>query len=235
MTVQRRENDLVIATFGRGYYILDDYSALRGLSAKTLADEASLFPLRDAYSFSQTGMAPAGTASIGSMSGNWTTPNPPFGAVFTYNVSKDLAADTKLVLTISDDTGKQVRRIDLDKTAGLRRVVWNLRGDAAAAAPRAGEEMPLLDDEEAQQAAQQAGAGQVAGQAGGRGQAGGQAGTPAAAAQAPAGAGGFGGGRGGGAPLAAAGRYQAVLGKMVGDKVTAIGTPQSFFVVVIPQ
>jgi photosystem II stability/assembly factor-like uncharacterized protein len=185
MTVHKRENDLVLATFGRGFYILDDYSALRGLTAKTLGDDASLLPLRNAYSYSQTGMAPAGSASIGSMSGNWTTPNPPFGAVFTYNVGKELPADAKLVLTISDDTGKQVRRLDVDKKAGLRRVVWNLRGEAAA--------------------------------------------------QAPGGPGGFGGGRGGGAPLAAAGRYSAVLGKMVGDQVTPIGAPQSFLVVVIPQ
>ena len=44
-----------MATFGRGFYILDDYSALRELTPQTLAEEARLFPLRDAYSFSQTG------------------------------------------------------------------------------------------------------------------------------------------------------------------------------------
>ena len=48
------------------------------------------------------------------MAGNWTAPNPPFGAVFTYNLKQELPADTKLVLTITDETGKQVRRIDLD-------------------------------------------------------------------------------------------------------------------------
>jgi len=137
MTVQRRENDLVLATFGRGFYILDDYSALREITAQTLAEEAKLFPLRDAYVFNQTGMAPAGTAGIGAMSGNWTAPNPPFGAVFTYAVGKDLAADAKFVLTITDEAGKQVRRLDLEKTAGLRRIVWNLRGDPPAS-PTAG-------------------------------------------------------------------------------------------------
>ena len=49
MTVQRRENDFVLATFGRGFYILDDYSALRELSRRqALDDDARLFPLRDA-------------------------------------------------------------------------------------------------------------------------------------------------------------------------------------------
>jgi photosystem II stability/assembly factor-like uncharacterized protein len=133
MTVQRRENDLVLATFGRGFYILDDYSALREFTAQTLAEDARLFPLRDAPLFSLTGLAPAGTAGIGPLAGNWIAPNPPFGAVFTYSVAKEPAADAKLVLTIADETGKHVRRIDLEKSVGLRRVTWNLRGDPPVA------------------------------------------------------------------------------------------------------
>ena len=63
------------------------------------------------------------------MSGNWTAPNPPYGAVFTYSVNAAIPAEEKLVLTISDDAGKQVRRLDLDKASGLRRIAWNLRGE----------------------------------------------------------------------------------------------------------
>ena len=59
--------------------------------------------------------------------GDPATPNPPFGAVFTYNVGQAPAGDTKLVLTIADDTGKQVRRIDLAKEPGVHRVAWDLR------------------------------------------------------------------------------------------------------------
>lgn len=148
MTVQKRDGDLVVATFGRGFYVLDDYSPLRELAAASqtppLDDVAHLYPLRDAYQFSQTGMAPAGTAGIGPMSGNWTAPNPPYGAVFTYSVGGNFGAadnnNDKLVLTIADETGKQLRRIDLDKTPGLRRFAWNLRADAPAgsAAPQQG-------------------------------------------------------------------------------------------------
>jgi photosystem II stability/assembly factor-like uncharacterized protein len=130
MTVQKREGDLVVATFGRGFYVLDDYSPLREIAASTLSEDAHLYPLRDAYLFSQTGLAPAGTAGIGAMSGNWTAPNPPFGAVFTYSVNGSFAADEKLVLTIADDAGRQIRRLDLDKSPGLRRFAWNLRIDA---------------------------------------------------------------------------------------------------------
>ncbi|MGE5360661.1 MAG: WD40/YVTN/BNR-like repeat-containing protein [Bacteroidales bacterium] len=229
LTIQKRENDLVFATFGRGFYILDDYSALRDVTPQTLADEARLFPLRDAYAFTQTGMAPAGSAGLGPMAGNWTTPNPPFGAVFTYNVGKELG-DAQLVLTINDETGKQVRRLTLDKGVGLQRVAWNLRPDAATPARTTAEDVALLDDEEDQQ--QQRPPQQnpptapvvIPPQAGAQGAA-----APAAQF------GGFGGGRGGQVPMVAPGRYTAILGKMVGDKVTPVGPAQSFYVVQIPQ
>jgi hypothetical protein len=145
------------------------------------------------------------------MAGNWTAPNPPFGAVVTYHVREDLPADAKLVLTITDDSGKQVRRLELERTAGLRRVAWNLRTDppASGGVGTAGST-----------GSPQAGATQ-----------GGRAGGPGAA-------GGFGQGFGRGgqqAPLVPAGRYRATLGTLVGDKVTAIGRTQTFMVVQIPQ
>jgi photosystem II stability/assembly factor-like uncharacterized protein len=137
VAIQKRENDVVMATFGRGFYVLDDYSALREITPQALTGEARLFPLRDAYLFNMIGSAPAGTAAIGSLSGNFTVPNPPFGAVFTYNVPQALPADAKLVVTIADDTGKQVRRLEIDKAVGLKRVAWNLRSDPAT--PAAGQ------------------------------------------------------------------------------------------------
>jgi hypothetical protein len=122
----------VLGTFGRGFYILDDYSPLREITADALVREAELFPLRDAYLFTPKGMAPAGSAGIGTLSGNTTFDNPPTGAVFTYSVGRDIPGDAKLVLTITNEQGQQVRRMDVDKAQGLRRVVWNLRGDAPA-------------------------------------------------------------------------------------------------------
>jgi hypothetical protein len=71
------------------------------------------------------------------MAGNWTAPNPPFGAVLTFSLRQDQPGDAKLVMTISDESGKQVRRFDVDKGTGLRRVAWNLRADPPPA--RAGE------------------------------------------------------------------------------------------------
>jgi hypothetical protein len=115
LAVQRREHDLVIATFGRGFYVLDDYTPLREMSAQALTEDAHVFALRDAYLFNPTGQQPAGAAGIGAMAGNWTAPNPPFGAVLTFNLRQDPPGDAKLVMTITDDSGKQVRRFDVDK------------------------------------------------------------------------------------------------------------------------
>jgi len=128
--VQRRENDIVMATFGNGFWILDDYSPLREVSSGALAEEARLFPLRHAYQFTPWGLAQAGSAGLAGLGGNYTTPNPPNGAVFTYHVRETLAEGTDLVLTISSAQGEKVRELTLDKSAGLRRVEWDLRADA---------------------------------------------------------------------------------------------------------
>ena len=133
LAIQRRETDLVVATFGRGFYVLDDYSPLREITPDAFADDVRLFPLRDAYLFNVLGLAPAGSAGLSPLSGLWAAPNPPFGAVFTYTVKQTLPAEARLVMTITDDSGRQVRRFDVDKSAGLRRVAWNLRADAPPA------------------------------------------------------------------------------------------------------
>jgi photosystem II stability/assembly factor-like uncharacterized protein len=215
MQIQKRELDLVLGTFGRGFYVLDDYTALREVTPASLAEEARLYPLRHAYSFNNSGLGPAGSAGIGSLSGNYQVQNPPSGAVFTYHVRQDLPAAQKLVLTIENQAGQQVRRCELEKTAGLRRVAWGLQSDAPATPGRGG----------------------APGGAGGRG-----AGAPAdssATAQsavtscsAPAGRG---GGRGGGGQRVPNGSYSASIGRMVGTTVTPIGPSQSFMVLPLPQ
>jgi photosystem II stability/assembly factor-like uncharacterized protein len=136
LQLQRRESDVVMATFGRGFWILDDYSALRELTAATLAEQARLYPLRDAYKFDTKGLAPQGAAGLGPLSGNFTTSNPPTGAVFTYSVGKPLETGQSLVLTIDDAAGKTFRQLTLAKTTGLHRVAWNLRGEVQTATVR---------------------------------------------------------------------------------------------------
>ena len=85
--LQRRDNDIVGATFGRGVYILDDYSALRTMSANGFGKEASLYPVRDAWWYIPSAPSQAvGMPTLGSDS--FATPNPEFGASFTYYLNE---------------------------------------------------------------------------------------------------------------------------------------------------
>ncbi len=88
LAIQRRESDLVAGTFGRGFYILDDYSPLR--SAPAVVDSASmLFPVKPAWMFIQSSpMGGREKASLGDAF--FTAPNPPFGAIFTYYLREEI-------------------------------------------------------------------------------------------------------------------------------------------------
>ncbi|MDP4963844.1 MAG: glycosyl hydrolase, partial [Salibacteraceae bacterium] len=82
LEIQRRENDLVLASFGRGFYVLDDYSALRTMN-DTTGKNAHIFPIKDAYAFIESNpLGTSGKASQGEAF--FTTPNPAIGATFTY-------------------------------------------------------------------------------------------------------------------------------------------------------
>jgi photosystem II stability/assembly factor-like uncharacterized protein len=87
LEIQERESDLVLATFGRGFYVLDDYSPLRHVDAEALEQEAILFPVKDALIFNES--YPLGVRGK-SFQGDafYAAPNPPAGAVFTYYLAQ---------------------------------------------------------------------------------------------------------------------------------------------------
>lgn len=83
IAVQRRENDLVLATFGRGFYVLDDYSPLRNVSEDNMAKDAIIFPIRAAWQYIEKN--PLGLRGVGSQGASYyAAANPPFGVTFTY-------------------------------------------------------------------------------------------------------------------------------------------------------
>ena len=85
LEIQRRESDLVLATFGRGFYVLDDYSPLRFMGEALATDDAYLFPVKDPWAYIPA--RPMGGQEKGTMGDAFfTAPNPPFGAVFTYHL-----------------------------------------------------------------------------------------------------------------------------------------------------
>jgi len=81
--LHQRDDDLVGATFGRGFYILDDYAALRNISTAVKTASNTLFPVRDAWWYIPSVPSQAkGMPTLGSDS--YSAENPPFGAIFTY-------------------------------------------------------------------------------------------------------------------------------------------------------
>ena len=89
MDIQREENDLVISTFGRGVFILDDYSPLRYLSHEILEQEAALFPIDDGLMFIEAD--PLGFPGVGFQGASYyTAPNPEVGAVISYYIRDEV-------------------------------------------------------------------------------------------------------------------------------------------------
>ena len=132
--LQRRENDLVAATFGRGLYIIDDYSPLRMLAARQTAD-AVLAPPRPTRVYVESPFERAGFGN-GLFSGD----NPPFGALLSYALRDATSAGARTVVVIKDASGKTINEINGPGGAGLNRAVWNLRhaSDTASARANAG-------------------------------------------------------------------------------------------------
>ena len=94
--VQEREGDLVGASFGRSFFVLDDYSPLRELTEAGLAQEAALFPVKKAQAYMP--LKPIGSDGKGNLGETFfLAPNPPFGAVFTYYLKDGVksAAETR--------------------------------------------------------------------------------------------------------------------------------------------
>jgi hypothetical protein len=126
LEIQRRENDLVGATFGRGFYVLDDYSALRELDAEMLGQEGALLASSGARAYDELRYVPAAA-------GDFTTPNPSPGAVLTYYLRENWpnGDGSRVVLAIEDGEGQSVRQLKVAKSAGLHRLVWDLRTEGS--------------------------------------------------------------------------------------------------------
>lgn len=121
LTFQKRFNDLVIATYGRGDYILDDAGALRDFDKARDGNTPDLLTPRAAYRFHSVNdrrLQEPGTRVVGQ--------NPPFGADINFYMP---AADPHASVTILGPDGKTIRTLKVDARPGLNRVWWDLRGE----------------------------------------------------------------------------------------------------------
>lgn len=161
LAIQKRENDLVVATFGRGIYILDDYTPLRALKAEMLEQEAALFPIRDAPLYIES-LPLGGRGKAFQGDSFYVADNPPFGAIITYYLKESLKTKKQrrqeaerrganlpyptkdqlreeeqeeppaIILTVTDAWGNVIRRINGPTSSGMHRVAWDLRFPAAS-------------------------------------------------------------------------------------------------------
>ncbi len=154
--IQKRENDLVCGTFGRGFYILDDYSPIRKINETELKKDFVIFPVKPASHFNVMRMSGGGMGHT-----FYEGENPKYGATITYFLKesiqsgkdirkkkeKELAkawkdvpfpgweyikkedreTDPKLILQITDFRGDVVRRIEAPAKKGLQRINWDMR------------------------------------------------------------------------------------------------------------
>jgi photosystem II stability/assembly factor-like uncharacterized protein len=153
LTVQERFRDLAVATYGRGFWILDDITPFQQFTTEVGAAKAHLFAPRDAYRFKEVAQ-PAAVEYDPS-----TGKNPPYGASINFYLKTNLAEKEVARLTITDAGGKKVREIECrapkpgaseakksseeeehpdsdpppcEVKAGINRVWWNLRSDRTA-------------------------------------------------------------------------------------------------------
>lgn len=155
IALQQRESDLVLATFGRGFYILDNYAPLRELSKELTDKEAHIFGIKDALMFNYAGNQDNQGQTY------YMAPNADYGATFTYYLKeapksrKDLRKEAEkklmkegkpvpqptwremelealeeaahLIFTIRDEEGNIVRQITRAPGKGIQRMTWDLR------------------------------------------------------------------------------------------------------------
>jgi photosystem II stability/assembly factor-like uncharacterized protein len=121
LVVQEHFNDLVIATYGRGFWILDDLGPLQQLNANVREANAQLFTPRPAYRFRNSAVPIA--VDHDPTAGQ----NPPYGASINYYLKTAPSGDVKI--NIEDAQGQTVRTLSGTKAVGINRVTWDLRGE----------------------------------------------------------------------------------------------------------
>jgi len=121
MVIQEHFNDLVVGTYGRGFWILDDLTPVQQMNQQVRDASAYLFAPRTTYRF-RAASQPV-TMSDDPSAGQ----NPPYGAAISYYLKSAPAGDVKI--KIEDASGKVVRTLSGTKYAGLNRVTWNLEGE----------------------------------------------------------------------------------------------------------
>ncbi len=118
--VHPRDGDLIVASHGRGVWILDDITPLEQLTPAVMSSDATLFDIRPAIDYKNDRKLGAETGGQKYFAGE----NAPRGTYISYYLKNAASGDVKL--SITDVTGRVVRTLDGTKDQGINRVLWNL-------------------------------------------------------------------------------------------------------------
>lgn len=126
--IHRRDNDVVGATFGRGFYVLDDYGPLRTIGTGAIASGSTVFPVQDAWWYiPNVPMQARGRPTLGST--DYSAENPPFGATLTYYLD-DIPQTAR-------EVRREAERQLSDQGANVPFPGWDaLRAEAVESGPR---------------------------------------------------------------------------------------------------
>lgn len=120
LEIQRRESDLVLGTFGRSFYILDDYSPIRAMSDALLEHAQHLFPVKAALRYVEYDRL-GGVTGRGSQGASYyVADNPPFGAIFTYYLKEKVETRTEKRRTAEKEAAKNKQPVDYPSIEELR-------------------------------------------------------------------------------------------------------------------
>jgi photosystem II stability/assembly factor-like uncharacterized protein len=120
LTIQPQFNDLVVGTYGRGFWILDDITPLQQWQKQAQDAAAFLFAVRPAYRFRSGIKRDMSPQAVGGGR------NPDYGADINYYLKAETPKD-KVTLVILGSDGKQIRKLKPTGHVGMNRVSWNLR------------------------------------------------------------------------------------------------------------
>ncbi|MDE2806298.1 MAG: sialidase [Gemmatimonadota bacterium] len=143
LVVQEHFNDLVVGTYGRGYWILDDVTPLQQLTPEVAASAAHLFAPRPAYRFQSI------SAPFTMFDDQSDGENPPYGASLNYWLAE--ATDDSVVVEIANAAGEVVRTLEGTANAGVNRLWWDLMNEPVEEVrlrtkPLHGEDVSLGED-----------------------------------------------------------------------------------------
>ena len=125
IAIQENFNDLIVGTYGRGIWVLDDITPIQQMTNEVTSSSAHLFAPRQAYRFQPI------TGPFAMFDDQSDGDNPPAGTPINYWVSSDVK--DSVMISVKDASGAVVRKMYHKGKAGLNRVWWDLREDPSTA------------------------------------------------------------------------------------------------------